>query len=212
MTFQFLFCHTDTVICAVFRPMGIINFEHKETALKALDHAWQRPQVGGQEAGGSLAWRWAEAFLCWTFPQGLQNGLSGNASCETICPQDHPKNVRFAINYFTAIGLGVLTEERLLNMTNRRTWHQKHIETLKHSKSSYPNQDDHMIISIRYWKTHEHRMVTGPPHLPRASECTSCRRCSEGASLRFVSFSFRCSQFPIVKSWFKNSTYIYIST
>ena len=34
MTFQFLFCHTDTVICAVFRPMGIINFEHKETVFK----------------------------------------------------------------------------------------------------------------------------------------------------------------------------------
>ncbi|CAK9050754.1 unnamed protein product [Durusdinium trenchii] len=29
-----------------------------------------------------------------------------------LFPKDHPKNVRFAINYFTAIGLGVLTEER----------------------------------------------------------------------------------------------------
>lgn len=137
MTFHFLFCHTDTVICAVFRPMGIIF----------ILNTWQRPQVGGQEAGGSLAWRWAEAFLCWTFSQGLQNGLSGNATCEMICPQDHPKNVRFAINYFTAIGLGVLTEERLLNIKNRRTWHQKHIETLKHSKSS----DHHIQIRMIIW-------------------------------------------------------------
>ncbi|CAJ1386664.1 unnamed protein product [Effrenium voratum] len=28
-----------------------------------------------------------------------------------LFPKDHPKNVRFAINYFTAIGLGVLTED-----------------------------------------------------------------------------------------------------
>jgi pre-mRNA-splicing factor CWC22 len=35
----------------------------------------------------------------------LQDFFSG------LFPKDHPKNVRFAINYFTAIGLGVLTEE-----------------------------------------------------------------------------------------------------
>merc|ERR1712139_98443 len=28
-----------------------------------------------------------------------------------LFPTDHPKNMRFAINYFTAIGLGVLTED-----------------------------------------------------------------------------------------------------
>jgi len=28
-----------------------------------------------------------------------------------LFPKDHPKNIRFAINYFTAIGLGVLTED-----------------------------------------------------------------------------------------------------
>lgn len=28
-----------------------------------------------------------------------------------LFPKDHPKNVRFAINYYTAIGLGVLTED-----------------------------------------------------------------------------------------------------
>ncbi|CAE8599211.1 unnamed protein product [Polarella glacialis] len=28
-----------------------------------------------------------------------------------LFPRDHPKNIRFAINYFTAIGLGVLTED-----------------------------------------------------------------------------------------------------
>eukprot|EP00747_Dinoflagellata_sp_TGD_P185846 gnl/TRDRNA2_/TRDRNA2_42604_c0_seq1.p1 gnl/TRDRNA2_/TRDRNA2_42604_c0~~gnl/TRDRNA2_/TRDRNA2_42604_c0_seq1.p1 ORF type:complete len:140 (+),score=28.35 gnl/TRDRNA2_/TRDRNA2_42604_c0_seq1:55-420(+) len=28
-----------------------------------------------------------------------------------LFPKDHPKNVRFSINFFTAIGLGVLTED-----------------------------------------------------------------------------------------------------
>merc|ERR1719409_385732 len=28
-----------------------------------------------------------------------------------LFPKDHPKNIRFAINYYTAIGLGVLTED-----------------------------------------------------------------------------------------------------
>jgi hypothetical protein len=31
--------------------------------------------------------------------------------CEGIFPMDVPKNTRFAINYFTSIGLGVITEE-----------------------------------------------------------------------------------------------------
>merc|ERR1712183_784942 len=35
----------------------------------------------------------------------LQQYFSG------LFPKDHPKNMRFAINYFTAIGLGVLTED-----------------------------------------------------------------------------------------------------
>merc|ERR1711941_147224 len=28
-----------------------------------------------------------------------------------LFPKDHPKNMRFSINFFTAIGLGVLTED-----------------------------------------------------------------------------------------------------
>merc|ERR1711976_316151 len=28
-----------------------------------------------------------------------------------LFPKDHPKNMRFAINFFTAIGLGILTED-----------------------------------------------------------------------------------------------------
>merc|ERR1712187_614924 len=36
-----------------------------------------------------------------------------------LFPKDHPKNMRFAINYFTAIGLGVLTEDL-----------RKHLETV----------------------------------------------------------------------------------
>ena len=31
--------------------------------------------------------------------------------CEGIFPMEVPKNIRFAINYFTSIGLGVITEE-----------------------------------------------------------------------------------------------------
>ncbi|KAL6859609.1 hypothetical protein J3F83DRAFT_748328 [Trichoderma novae-zelandiae] len=40
-------------------------------------------------------------------------------SLEGIFPRDNPRNIRFSINYFTSIGMGVLTEEmreRLLNM------------------------------------------------------------------------------------------------
>lgn len=31
--------------------------------------------------------------------------------CEGMFPMDVPKNTRFAINYFTSIGLGAITEE-----------------------------------------------------------------------------------------------------
>ncbi|MCD7451617.1 hypothetical protein HAX54_012879 [Datura stramonium] len=31
-------------------------------------------------------------------------------SFESILPKDHPKNTRFAINFFTSIGLGAITE------------------------------------------------------------------------------------------------------
>merc|ERR1712216_1111855 len=37
--------------------------------------------------------------------ESLQQSFAG------LFPKDHPKNMRFAINYFTAIGLGVLTED-----------------------------------------------------------------------------------------------------
>ena len=32
-------------------------------------------------------------------------------TCEGMFPMDVPKNTRFAINYFTSIGLGAITEE-----------------------------------------------------------------------------------------------------
>ncbi|CAE7234379.1 Cwc22 [Symbiodinium natans] len=43
-----------------------------------------------------------------------------------LFPKDHPKNVRFAINYFTAIGLGVLTEDLrgFLEEANARAAHE----------------------------------------------------------------------------------------
>jgi pre-mRNA-splicing factor CWC22 len=32
-------------------------------------------------------------------------------ACEGMFPMDVPKNTRFSINYFTSIGLGVVTED-----------------------------------------------------------------------------------------------------
>ena len=33
------------------------------------------------------------------------------AACKDMFPTDNPKDTRFSINYFTSIGLGVLTED-----------------------------------------------------------------------------------------------------
>ena len=32
-------------------------------------------------------------------------------ACRNMFPTDNPKNTRFSINYFTSVGLGVLTED-----------------------------------------------------------------------------------------------------
>lgn len=42
----------------------------------------------------------------------IQNALSG------MFPTNHPRNIRFAINYFTSIGLGQLTQEMRQNLKN----------------------------------------------------------------------------------------------
>ena len=65
---------------------------------------------------------------------------------DSILCQDHPKNVRFAINYFTAIGLGVLTEEK----EQLRTWHHmasKHMMT-RFKSSNYRIQVRIIILKV----------------------------------------------------------------
>jgi pre-mRNA-splicing factor CWC22 len=44
-------------------------------------------------------------------------------SCAGMFPMDNPKNTRFAINYFTSIGLGLVTEDmrEYLKVCNFRT-------------------------------------------------------------------------------------------
>ena len=42
------------------------------------------------------------------------SGLVHRSAFDGLFPKDHPKNTRFAINYFTSIGLGALTGRDLL--------------------------------------------------------------------------------------------------
>lgn len=58
------------------------------------------------------------------------NDPSMQDSFESIFPKDNPKNTRFAINFFTSIGLGGITEnlrEYLKNMPNLIMQQQKHV-------------------------------------------------------------------------------------
>lgn len=51
-------------------------------------------------------------------------------SFDSIFPKDHPKNTRFAINFFTSIGLGGITEslrEHLKNMPRMIMEQQKQV-------------------------------------------------------------------------------------
>ncbi|EFH40306.1 hypothetical protein ARALYDRAFT_918034 [Arabidopsis lyrata subsp. lyrata] len=55
-------------------------------------------------------------------------------SLESIFPKDNPKNTRFAINFFTAIGLGGITENLREYLKNMR--HQKQVAESSSSSSS----------------------------------------------------------------------------
>jgi len=67
---------------------------------------------------------------------GLQPFIAG------IFPQDHPKNIRFSINFFTAIGLGGLTDDLRAMLANAQTRfisgqaQDKHSEEERSSSSS----------------------------------------------------------------------------
>lgn len=66
------------------------------------------------------------------------NDPSMNDSFESIFPKDNPRNTRFAINFFTSIGLGGLTEnlrEYLKNMP-RMIMQQQKPESEEESDSS----------------------------------------------------------------------------
>jgi pre-mRNA-splicing factor CWC22 len=49
------------------------------------------------------------------------------ALCSGMFPLDNPKNTRFAINYFTSVGLGALTEEM-----------REHLKVSSDHRTSYP--------------------------------------------------------------------------
>ncbi|KAF9623499.1 hypothetical protein IFM89_003115 [Coptis chinensis] len=61
-------------------------------------------------------------------------------SFESIFPKDNPRNTRFAINYFTTIGLGGITEElrEYLKHMPRLIMQQK---TVKESSESTEQND-----------------------------------------------------------------------
>jgi len=64
---------------------------------------------------------------------------------ENVFPTDNPKNTRFAINFFTSIGLGGLTEglrEHLKNLPKRIMLQQQQIESDSDSDSSDSDDSD----------------------------------------------------------------------
>ncbi|MCD7450654.1 pre-mRNA-splicing factor cwc22 [Datura stramonium] len=79
-------------------------------------------------------------------PRMLNEHLSDPSmqeSFETIFPKDNPKNTRFAINFFTSIGLAWITEtlrEYLKNMPNLILQQDK---TVSRSGESDGESDDH---------------------------------------------------------------------
>lgn len=65
-------------------------------------------------------------------------------SFESIFPKDNPKNTRFAINFFTSIGLGGITEnlrEYLKNMPRLIMQQQKPVSESDKSGSSSSDSD-----------------------------------------------------------------------
>ncbi|KAK0461469.1 hypothetical protein IW261DRAFT_1577187 [Armillaria novae-zelandiae] len=56
-------------------------------------------------------------------------------ACQGMFPVDVPKNTRFAINYFTSIGLGVITEDMREYLKNAPKAH--HGATSGHARSRF---------------------------------------------------------------------------
>ena len=66
-------------------------------------------------------------------------------SLESIFPKDNPKNTRFAINFFTSIGLGGITEslrEYLKNMPRLIMQQQKQVAESESSSGSDSSESD----------------------------------------------------------------------
>ena len=66
-----------------------------------------------------------------------------------LFPTDHPKNTRFSINFFTSIGLGILTENlraafqnTIKNITNQAVLNQQEEESDSSSDSSSSSDSD----------------------------------------------------------------------
>ncbi|KAJ0980917.1 hypothetical protein J5N97_009172 [Dioscorea zingiberensis] len=71
-------------------------------------------------------------------------------SFESIFPKDHPKNTRFAINFFTSIGLGGITEslrEHLKNMPRIIMEQQKHVVDSDDESDDESGSDDGSVSS-----------------------------------------------------------------
>ncbi|KAI0628724.1 hypothetical protein C8Q77DRAFT_1067519 [Trametes polyzona] len=66
------------------------------------------------------------------------------ASCRGMFPMDNPKDTRFSINYFTSIGLGVITEEMREHLKNapRIIMEQRRAMLEAESSSSDTDSDD----------------------------------------------------------------------
>lgn len=61
---------------------------------------------------------------------------------EGIFPKDNPKNTRFAINFFTSIGLGGLTDDLREHLKNIPKIEQKPTESATESESSSSESSD----------------------------------------------------------------------
>ena len=72
-------------------------------------------------------------------------------SFESIFPRDNPKNTRFAINFFTSIGLGGLTEnlrEYLKNMPRLIMQQQKPVSESDEESGSSDSSDSDSDSSV----------------------------------------------------------------
>mmetsp|Transcript_31157 Transcript_31157/g.74329 ORF Transcript_31157/g.74329 Transcript_31157/m.74329 type:complete len:641 (+) Transcript_31157:90-2012(+) len=103
-----------------------------------------------------------------------------------LFPKDHPKNVRFAINYFTAIGLGVLTEDlrSFLEQANAQAAAeaQKAAEERAMEESCSSSSSSSSSSGMRFWaaRPRSSRMdlkswPQGPKHINTAGKGTRAK-------------------------------------